>query len=230
MNKNKNKNEEQLVQVSIGQAILEGNLSIPKNPKGIVLFAHGSGSSRHSPRNKYVAQVLQVAGIATLLIDLLTEEEEEIDLQTRHLRFDINLLVQRLIGATDWLKQEQNFQTKDLSVGYFGASTGAAAALMAAAQRRKLIKAIVSRGGRPDLAGSENLSRVQAPTLLIIGGNDEPVIEMNRDAYKQLTNLKDNQKEKKIIIVPGATHLFEEPGKLEKVAHLAKDWFQYHFQ
>ena len=151
-------------------------------------------------------------------------------MQTRHLRFDINLLVQRLIGATDWLKQEQNFQTKDLSVGYFGASTGAAATLMAAAQRRELVKAIVSRGGRPDLAGSENLSRVQAPTLLIIGGNDEPVIEMNRDAYKQLTNLKDNQKEKKIIIVPGATHLFEEPGKLEKVAHLAKDWFQYHFQ
>lgn len=215
---------------NVKEITLEGNLSIPKGSKGLVLFAHGSGSSRHSPRNKYVAQVLQVAGIATLLIDLLTEEEEEIDLQTRHLRFDINLLAQRLIGATDWLKQEQNFQTKDLSVGYFGASTGAAAALMAAAQRRKLIKAIVSRGGRPDLAGSENLSRVQAPTLLIIGGNDEPVIEMNRDAYKQLTNLKDNQKEKKIIIVPGATHLFEEPGKLEKVAHLAKDWFQYHFQ
>src|ERR687896_1047213 len=230
MNKNKNKNEEQLVQVSIGQAILEGNLSIPKNPKGIVLFAHGSGSSRHSPRNKYVAQVLQVAGIATLLIDLLTEEEEEIDLQTRHLRFDIGLLAQRLIGATDWLMEEQNFQIKDLSIGYFGASTGAAAALVAAAQRQKIIKAIVSRGGRPDLADSESLSKVQAPTLLIIGGNDEPVIEMNKDAFKQLSHLQDDEKKKKIIIVPGATHLFEEPGKLEEVAHLAKGWFESNLQ
>src|SRR5919108_4462053 len=146
---NKNKNEERLVQVSIGQAILEGNLIIPKGSRGIVLFAHGSGSGRHSPRNKYVAKVLQDAGIATLLIDLLTEEEEKIDLQTRHLRFDIDLLAQRLIGATDWLKQ--NFQIKDLNIGYFGASAGAAAALVAAAQRQKIIKAIVSRGGRPDL-------------------------------------------------------------------------------
>jgi dienelactone hydrolase len=226
---NKNKNEEQLVQVSVGQATLEGNLSIPKGSKGIVLFAHGSGSSRHSPRNKYVAEVLQDAGIATLLIDLLTEEEEEIDLQTRHLRFDIDLLAKRLIGATDWLKQEQNFQTKDLSIGYFGASTGAAAALVAAAQRQKIIKAIVSRGGRPDLAGSENLSKVQAATLLLVGGNDEPVIEMNKDAFKQLTNLEDSEKKKKIVIVPGATHLFEEPGKLEEVAYLAKDWFQNNF-
>jgi dienelactone hydrolase len=222
-------NEEQLVQVSVGQAILEGNLNIPKGSKGIVLFAHGSGSSRHSPRNKYVAEVLQDAGIATLLIDLLTEEEEEIDLQTRHLRFDIDLLARRLIGATDWLKQEQNLQTKDLSIGYFGASTGAAAALVAAAQRQKIIKAIVSRGGRPDLAGSENLSKVQAPTLLLVGGNDEPVIKMNEDAFKQLTHLEDNEKKKKIVIVPGATHLFEEPGKLEEVAHLAKDWFQNTF-
>ena len=228
MNKNKNE-EEQLVQVSVGQATLEGNLNIPKGSKGIVLFAHGSGSSRHSPRNKYVAKVLQDAGIATLLIDLLTEEEEEIDLQTRHLRFDIDLLSKRLIGATDWLKREQNFQTKDLSIGYFGASTGAAAALVAAAQRQKIIKAIVSRGGRPDLAGSENLSKVQAPTLLLVGGNDEPVIEMNRGAFKQLTNLEDSKKKKKIIIVPGATHLFEEPGKLEEVAYLAKDWFQNNF-
>jgi putative phosphoribosyl transferase len=186
------------------------------------------GSSRHSSRNKYVAEVLQDKGIATLLIDLLTEEEEEIDLQTRHLRFDIDLLAQRLIGTTDWLMREQNLQTKDLCIGYFGASTGAAAALVAAAQRQDIIKAIVSRGGRPDLAGSENLSRVQAPTLLIIGGNDEPVIEMNKDAFKQLTNLEDNEK-KKIVIVPGATHLFEEPGKLEEVADLAKDWFQNNF-
>jgi dienelactone hydrolase len=222
-------NVERLVQVSIGQAILEGNLNIPKGSKGIVLFAHGSGSSRHSPRNKYVAEVLQGAGIATLLIDLLTEDEEEIDLQTRHLRFDIDLLARRLIGTTDWLKQEQNLQ-KDLSIGYFGASTGAAAALVAAAQRQKIIKAIVSRGGRPDLAGSENLSKVRAPTLLIIGGNDEPVIKMNEDAFKQLTHLEDNEKKKKIVIVPGATHLFEEPGKLEEVAHLAKDWFESNFQ
>jgi putative phosphoribosyl transferase len=226
---NKNKNEERLVQVSVGQATLEGNLSIPKGSKGIVLFAHGSGSSRHSPRNKYVAEVLQDAGIATLLIDLLTEEEEEIDSQTTHLRFDIDLLAKRLIGATDWLKQEQNLQTKDLSIEYFGASTGAAAALVAAAQRQKIIKAIVSRGGRPDLAGLESLSKVQAPTLLLVGGNDEPVIEMNRDAFKQLTNLEDNEKKKKIVIVPGATHLFEEPGKLEEVAYLAKDWFQNNF-
>jgi putative phosphoribosyl transferase len=226
---NKSKNGERLVQISAGQTTLEGNLIIPKSSRGIVLFAHGSGSGRHSPRNKYVAKVLQDAGIATLLIDLLTEEEEEIDLQTRHLRFDIDLLAQRLIEATDWLKQEQNIQTKDLSVGFFGASTGAAAALVAAAQRQKIVKAIVSRGGRPDLAGSENLSRVQAPTLLIIGGNDEPVIEMNKDAFKQLTNLEDNEKKKKIVIVPGATHLFEEPGKLEEVADLAKDWFQNNF-
>lgn len=226
---NKSKNGERLVQISAGQTTLEGNLIIPKSSRGIVLFAHGSGSGRHSPRNKYVAEVLQDAGIATLLIDLLTEEEEEIDLQTRHLRFDIDLLSQRLIKATDWLKQEQNIQTKDLSVGFFGASTGAAAALVAAAQRQKIVKAIVSRGGRPDLAGSESLSRVQAPTLLIIGGNDEPVIEMNKDAFKQLTNLEDNEKKKKIVIVPGATHLFEEPGKLEEVADLAKDWFQNNF-
>jgi putative phosphoribosyl transferase len=226
---NKSKNGERLVQISAGQTTLEGNLIIPKSSRGIVLFAHGSGSGRHSPRNKYVAEVLQDAGIATLLIDLLTEEEEEIDLQTRHLRFDIDLLAQRLIKATDWLKQEQNIQTRDLSVGFFGASTGAAAALVAAAQRQKIVKAIVSRGGRPDLAGSESLSRVQAPTLLIIGGNDEPVIEMNKDAFKQLTNLEDNEKKKKIVIVPGATHLFEEPGKLEEVADLAKDWFQNNF-
>jgi putative phosphoribosyl transferase len=226
---NKSKNGERLVQISAGQKTLEGNLIIPKSSRGIVLFAHGSGSGRHSPRNKYVAEVLQDAGIATLLIDLLTEEEEEIDLQTRHLRFDIDLLTQRLIEATDWLKQEQNIQTKDLSVGFFGASTGAAAALVAAAQRQKIVKAIVSRGGRPDLAGSESLSRVQAPTLLIIGGNDEPVIEMNKDAFKQLTNLEDNEKKKKIVIVPGATHLFEEPRKLEEVADLAKDWFQNNF-
>jgi putative phosphoribosyl transferase len=195
------------------------------------LFAHGSGSSRHSPRNKYVAQILQDADIATLLIYLLTEEEEEIDLQIRHLRFDIGLLAQRLIEATDWLKQGgQTFQTKDLSIGYFVASTDAAAALVAAAQRQKIVKAIVSRGGRPDLAGSESLSRVQAPTLLIIGGDDKPVIGMNEEAFKQLTNLEDEDKKKKIVIVPGATHLFEEPGKLEEVAQLARDWIEDNLQ
>jgi putative phosphoribosyl transferase len=222
-----NNKEEKIVQVLVdGQITLSGNLCIPKNPNGLVLFAHGSGSSRHSPRNKFVAQMLQDADIATLLIDLLTEEEEEIDLQTRHLRFDIGLLAQRLIGVTDWLKQgRQNFQTKDLSIGYFGASTGAAAALVAAAQRQKIVKAIVSRGGRPDLAGSESLSRVQAPTLLIIGGDDKLVIGMNEEAFKQLTNIEDEDKKKKIVIVPGATHLFEELGKLEEVAQLARDWF-----
>jgi putative phosphoribosyl transferase len=222
-----NNEEENIVQVLVdGQVTLSGNLCIPKNPNGLVLFAHGSGSSRHSPRNKFVAQMLQDADIATLLIDLLTEEEEEIDLQTRHLRFDIGLLAQRLIGVTDWLKQgRQNFQTKDLSIGYFGASTGAAAALVAAAQRQKIVKAIVSRGGRPDLAGSESLSRVQAPTLLIIGGDDKLVIGMNEEAFKQLTNIEDEDKKKKIVIVPGATHLFEELDKLEEVAQLARDWF-----
>jgi putative phosphoribosyl transferase len=227
-----NNEEENIVQVLVDEQVtLSGNLCIPKNPNGLVLFAHGSGSSRHSPRNKYVAQILQDADIATLLIDLLTEEEEEIDLQTRHLRFDIGLLAQRLIGVTDWLKQgRQNFQTKDLSIGYFGASTGAAAALVSAAQRQKIVKAIVSRGGRPDLAGSESLSRVQAPTLLIIGGDDKPVIGMNEEAFKQLTDLEDEDKKKKIVIVPGATHLFEEPGKLEEVAQLARDWFSNNLQ
>jgi putative phosphoribosyl transferase len=230
---NTNNEKDQLVHVSAGQGVtLEGNLTIPnKKPKGIVLFAHGSGSSRHSPRNKYVAQVLQDAGIATLLIDLLSQEEEEVDLHTRHLRFDIGLLAQRLIGATDWLKEEQqqqNSETKNnnLNIGYFGASTGAAAALVAAAERQKIVKAVVSRGGRPDLAGSAALSRVQSPTLLIVGGNDEPVIEMNKEAFEKLTNVEDNKK--KIIIIPGATHLFEEPGKLEEVARLAKDWFEIH--
>jgi|SRR5918994_2070320 dienelactone hydrolase len=217
-----NTKENQSVQVLAGQVKLEGNLSIPSGAEGIVLFAHGSGSSRHSPRNIYVAQVLQDVDVATLLIDLLTEEEEEIDLQTRHLRFDIGLLAQRLVGATDWLQKKS--ETKNLNIGYFGASTGAAAALVAAAERQKIVKAIVSRGGRPDLAGSANLSKVQAPTLLIIGGNDEPVIGMNKEAFEQLTNIEDNNK-KKIVIVPGATHLFEEPGKLEKVAGLATEWF-----
>ncbi|MFL6367528.1 MAG: dienelactone hydrolase family protein [Nitrososphaeraceae archaeon] len=222
----------QLVHVPTGgQVVLEANLSIPKNTQGVVIFAHGSGSSRHSPRNRYVAQVLQNEGIATLLLDLLTEEEEEIDLQTRHLRFDIGLLAQRLVGATDWLKQ--NSGSRNLKVGYFGASTGAAAALVAAAERPNTINAIVSRGGRPDLAGTDNLQKVQASTLLIVGGNDVPVIAMNKQALDKMHMLEDsnnndsekNKNKKKLVIVPGATHLFEEPGKLEEVARLAAEWF-----
>jgi len=184
-----------------------------------VLFAHGSGSGRHSPRNRYVAQELRQAGLATLLIDLLTPEEEEIDLRTRHLRFDIGLLAVRLTGATDWLKREPD--TRNLRVGYFGASTGAGAALVAAAERPEEVGAIVSRGGRPDLAG-DALPRVRAPTLLIVGGNDASVIEMNREATERL------RVEKELKIVSGATHLFEEPGALEKVARLASDWFVWY--
>jgi putative phosphoribosyl transferase len=196
--------------------MLEGNLGVPDGARGVVLFAHGSGSGRHSPRNRYVAQTLRGAGLATLLIDLLTPEEEEVDLRTRHLRFDIGLLAERLVGATDWLAQDPD--TRDLPVGYFGASTGAGAALVAAAQRQDIVGAVVSRGGRPDLA-ADDLSRVRAPTLLIVGGNDVPVIGMNREALAQL------RAEKKLEIVPGATHLFEEPGALEEVARLAAGWF-----
>ncbi len=209
--------EAPVVQVTIGPVSLEGNLDIPEGSKGIVLFAHGSGSSRHSPRTQYVARVLREAGIATLLIDLLTEEEEAVDLRTQHLRFDINLLATRLVGATDWL--EQNPKTRGLRIGYFGASTGAGAALVAASVRPHLIGAVVSRGGRPDLAGPA-LVRVQAPTLLMVGGSDLPVIDLNREALRQL-----HTAEKKLLIIPGATHLFEEPGALEQVAELAAEWF-----
>jgi putative phosphoribosyl transferase len=208
--------EEREVRVPAGSETLEGNLGVPEGARGVVLFAHGSGSGRHSPRNRYVAQELRQAGLATLLIDLLTPEEEEIDLRTRHLRFDIGLLAERLISATDWLKRESD--TRNLHVGYFGASTGAGAALVAAAERPEEAGAIVSRGGRPDLAG-DALARVGFPTLLIVGGNDVPVIEMNGEAMEQL------RVEKELKIVSGATHLFEEPGALEKVARLASDWF-----
>jgi putative phosphoribosyl transferase len=207
---------ERLVGISTGPVALEGNLSVPEGAMGIVLFAHGSGSGRYSPRNRYVAEVLRGAGLATLLIDLLTHEEEELDLRTRHLRFDVGLLAERLVGAHDWLIQ--NPDTRHLQIGYFGASTGAGAALVAAAERPKEVGAVVSRGGRPDLAG-EALSGVTAPTLLIVGGNDVPVIGMNRGALEQL------RVEKELKIVPGATHLFEEPGALEVVARLAADWF-----
>jgi putative phosphoribosyl transferase len=211
--------EEHPERISAGQVELEGNLSIPEGARGIVLFAHGSGSGRHSPRNRQVARALREAGLATLLIDLLTPEEEEADLRTGHLRFDIGLLAQRLAGATDWLTL--NPDTLDLRIGYFGASTGAGAALVAASDRPEAVGAVVSRGGRPDLAG-DALSLVKAPTLLIVGGNDAPVIGMNEEAFAQI------RAEKRLEIVPGATHLFEEPGALEEVARLAADWFTHH--
>ena len=211
--------EEQPVRVLAGPVILEGDLSLPKGARGVVLFAHGSGSSRHSPRNRLVASLLNEAKLATLLVDLLTPQEEAIDLQTAHLRFDIPLLAKRLVGATDWLARHPD--TRALRFGYFGASTGAAAALVAAAERPQQIDAVVSRGGRPDLAGTA-LERVRASTLLIVGGNDYPVIAMNQTALARL------RCEKRLVIVPGATHLFEEPGALLEVARLAREWFERH--
>jgi dienelactone hydrolase len=211
--------EERLVRVTAGGVILEGNLSLPEGARGVVLFAHGSGSSRHSSRNRHVARLLNEARLATLLIDLLAADEEALDLRTAHLRFDIGLLAQRLVGATDWLSQQPD--TRPLRIGYFGASTGAAAALVAAAERPEVVGAVVSRGGRPDLAGPA-LPLVRAPTLLIVGGNDLPVIELNRAAYEQL------RCEKQLVIVPGATHLFEEPGALDEVARLAREWSEHH--
>jgi putative phosphoribosyl transferase len=205
------------VRVESGGVSLEGDLRIPSAARGMVLFAHGSGSGRHSPRNRHVAEVLHPAHLATLLLDLLTPSEELVDRQTAQLRFDIPLLAHRLIGATDWLTSQPD--TCHLGIGYFGASTGSAAALIAAAERPDVIKAVVSRGGRPDLAGPA-LSRVVAPTLLIVGSLDYPVIEMNREALKHLRG------EKRLEIVPGATHLFEEPGTLEEVARLARAWFE----
>ncbi len=209
--------EERPVQVSVGRVQLEGNLRVPPGTPGVVLFAHGSGSSRHSPRNRYVARVLNDAGLATLLIDLLTPSEEEVDMRTAQLRFDIGLLAGRLVGATGWLRQD--LQTRELRLGYFGASTGAGAALVAAAERPEEVAAVVSRGGRPDLAGAA-LPNVRAPTLLIVGGNDLPVIGMNKEAQKRM------RAETRLEIVEGATHLFEEPGALEQVARLAREWFQ----
>ncbi|HEY0581385.1 MAG TPA: alpha/beta family hydrolase [Chloroflexota bacterium] len=205
-----------LVTIPIGEVALEGDLNIPPRAMGVVVFAHGSGSSRFSSRNRSVASALEQAGLATLLMDLLTREEEVVDQLTAHLRFDIELLAERLMAATDWLAELED--TKHLPIGYFGASTGAAAALVAAADRPDVVRAIVSRGGRPDLAGPA-LSRVRAPTLLIVGSRDELVIELNRAALKELRG------EKRLEIVPGATHLFEEPGALEEVARLARDWF-----
>jgi dienelactone hydrolase len=207
------------VQIQAGRAILSGTLHLPKRADALVLFAHGSGSSRHSPRNQFVARMLNDAGLGTLLFDLLTQEEEGIDMQTRELRFNIHLLVERLVHATKWAKQQP--QTCDLRIGYFGSSTGGAAALVASVDVPQDVGAIVSRGGRPDLAG-EALPKVQAPTLLVVGGNDDIVIELNEQARDRM------HCEVKLEIVPGATHLFEEPGALEKVAKLASDWFSLH--
>jgi pimeloyl-ACP methyl ester carboxylesterase len=209
--------DEGLVRVPIDGTSLAGNLLVPDNATGIVLFAHGSGSSRFSSRNRAVASFLREGQLATLLIDLLTPDEERIDDVTAHLRFDIGLLADRLAATAEWLAQRA--ETKQLPLGLFGASTGGGAALVAAAQKPEGVRAVVSRGGRPDLAG-DALPRVSAPTLLIVGGNDVPVIRMNRDAYVRMTA------ERKLAIVPGASHLFEEPGTLERVAELARDWFQ----
>jgi putative phosphoribosyl transferase len=206
--------------VTIGPTRLPGDLVIPEQAVGCVLFAHGSGSSRLSPRNRYVADVLNNSGLATLLLDLLTEAEEQLDQSTGHLRFDIGLLAERLLEATDWVRQDSPIS--HLPAGHFGASTGAGAALVAAARRPDGIKAVVSRGGRPDLAGADALRRVQAPTLLIVGSRDHQVLELNRLALANLAC------DKKLSIVHGATHLFEEPGTLEQVAIGARDWFQQH--
>jgi dienelactone hydrolase len=205
------------VSLRVGNVLLQGDLRIPPAADGLVVFAHGSGSGRHSPRNRFVADVLVNTGLATLLIDLLTREEEMVDLQTAELRFDIRLLAERLGGVTDWLAGVPS--TAGLSIGYFGASTGAAAALIAAAERPTTVRAIVSRGGRPDLAGAV-LGRVRQPTLLIVGGEDDVVIDLNRQALNELGGIK------RLVIVPGATHLFEERGALEQVAALASEWFR----
>jgi dienelactone hydrolase len=202
-----------LIPIQSGQTHLDGELILPPEASSIVLFAHGSGSSRFSPRNTYVASVLQQAGIGTLLFDLLTREED----RNYETRFDIALLTQRLLAATAWI--DQNTRTESFQIGYFGASTGAAAALQAAAEIGEKISAVVSRGGRPDLAGEPALRKVLSPTLLIVGGYDDVVIELNQAAYKQLSC------EKELTIIPGATHLFEEPGTLEQAAKTAANWF-----
>jgi dienelactone hydrolase len=207
------------VHIPAGRATLAGNLNIPVNATALALFAHGSGSSRRSPRNQFVARTLNDTGLATLLFDLLTPEEELVDARTAELRFDIDLLAKRLVHATKWAKRQE--QTRDLRIGYFGSSTGGGAALVAAAQLPDDVDAVVSRGGRPDLAGAA-LPKVQAPTLLIVGGQDDIVIELNERARDQM------RFKVKLEIIPGATHLFEEPGALEQVAKLASDWFLLH--
>jgi len=204
--------------IDVGGVRLTGDLIIPENAKGLVLFAHGSGSSRKSSRNRFVAEILHEEGVGTLLFDLLTLDEEAEDAYTAHLRFDIDMLSERLIDVTKWMFERYG----DFEAGYFGASTGAAAALNGAAELGKKIRSVVSRGGRPDLAGP-NLEQVSAPTLLIVGSRDHPVIELNEQAFEQL------RCEKKLVQVPGATHLFEEPGTLQEAARLAAGWFKVHF-
>jgi putative phosphoribosyl transferase len=206
--------------IPAGRKLLAGMLSVPAEARGVVVFVHGSGSSRHSPRNQYVARILHEARLGTLLFDLLTAEEEQEEQFTRHLRFDIPLLAERLKAAADWLAGQGSVSEEPL--GYFGSSTGAAAALVAAAEAGR-VRAVVSRGGRPDLAG-EALERVAAPTLLIVGGRDSEVIQLNEQAYERL------RCRKALRIIPGATHLFEEPGALERVAHIASEWFAQHLR
>jgi putative phosphoribosyl transferase len=207
------------VRIPVGRVVLEADVVVPPQAVGVVLFAHGSGSGRHSPRNRYVAGELQRDGLATVLADLLTEQEERADAVTAHLRFDIGLLADRLTALTSWVGGYQ--PTAGLGVGLFGASTGAAAALITAAGQQSAVRAVVSRGGRPDLAG-EHLRLVRQPTLLIVGGLDTVVIELNQRAFTQLVG------QKELVIVPGATHLFSEPGTLERVARLARSWFTRH--
>jgi len=207
------------VHIPAGPALLSGNLTIPENSEALLLFAHGSGSSRHSPRNQFVARTLNHAGLGTLLFDLLTPEEEALDIYTREHRFNISLLAERLVHATKWTQKQ--VETRDLRIGYFGSSTGGAAALVAAAELPQDAGAIVSRGGRPDLAG-DALPKVHAPTLLIAGGNDDIVIELNEMARDQM------RCEVKLETIAGATHLFEEPRALEQVAKMASDWFSLH--
>jgi putative phosphoribosyl transferase len=213
---------EEYVRIDLDRGWIEGSLAVPNNAQGAVIFAHGSGSSRHSPRNRYVAEVLHNAGLVTLLIDLLTADEERADIATAEHRFDIQFLADRLGIVTNWLAV--NYQRHNFHFGYFGASTGAAAALVAASARND-IGAIVSRGGRPDLAG-DSLTKVRAATLLIVGSRDSPVLDMNQVALDQLKRAS----EKEIAVIPGATHLFEEVGALERVAHLASQWFVHHLQ
>ncbi len=216
--------DDRFVEIRAGGVTLQGSLSIPRDAAGIVIFVHGSGSSRLSPRNQFVARDLRRSGgLGTLLFDLLTREEEQIDLVTRALRFDIDLLARRTVAATDWLFEQP--YAGGLPIGFFGASTGAAAALIASVERPAATKAVVSRGGRPDLA-SAVLDRVGAPTLLIVGGLDDVVIDLNQQAFSHIRDTT----EKELVIVPGATHLFEEPGALEQVARLAREWFTRHLQ
>jgi len=212
-------NLERTVSIPAGRVTLEGTLGVPERATGLVLFAHGSGSSRFSPRNRYVARALRDSGLGTLLLDLLSSTEEEVDEITRHHRFDIAMLADRLVLAIDWLAAEET--TATLPVGLFGASTGGGAALVAAAERPRRVSAVVSRGGRPDLAG-EALARVEAPTLLLVGGRDDVVIQLNERARARM------HADVRLEIVPGATHLFEEPGALEQVAAAARDWFLLH--